>query len=178
MNAKGQIWVSAVLYVAIGVIVLSLLLTAAVPLINKMKDRNTVVNTKDVLFTIDETIKTVATEGPGSQRELTPLVMKAGQLVIDEKSDRISWSLETNAVITEPDTEIEEGAVTLLLESTPIVDKYVMHVNLTYLTLVDLKLISNYQNPFSGTYSMSIRHTGNFTPGAITDMPVIEINIR
>jgi len=175
---KGQIWISAVLYIAIGIIIISLLLTAAVPMINKMKDRNTVANTKDVLFDIDDTIKTVAKEGPGSQRELTPLSIKAGELLIDKDNERIAWRLNTNAIVSEPDTLIQEGVLTLLTQSTPIVDHYIINLNLSYASLIDLTLVSAYHNPFSGTYSLSVRHTGNFTAGPTTDMPVIELNIR
>jgi hypothetical protein len=175
---KGQIWISAVLYIAIGVVVISLLLTAMVPLIEKMKDRNTVVQTKELLITVDETIKTVSKEGPGSQRGLSPFSIKAGQIVIDEDNDAISWSMDTTGTMIEPDVIIKEGVLTMLLASTPVTDKYRISVNLTYKNTIDLTLVSNYQNPFAGRYSVSVRHTGNFTPGPVTDKPVIELVIR
>jgi len=56
---KGQIWISAVLYIALGVVAISIVLSAGVPLINKIKDKNTIVQTKDILFAVDNIIRKV-----------------------------------------------------------------------------------------------------------------------
>src|SRR3989344_3360128 len=112
---KGDIWVSAVLYLTLGVIAIALILGAAIPLINKIKDRNTVAQTKEVLFTLDEAIRRVANEGPGSQRELSPFTINAGKLTIDQTAEVIKWELETEAVIQEPNIELKEGVLTLKL---------------------------------------------------------------
>lgn len=167
---KGDLWVSAVLYITLGVIAIALILGAAIPLINKIKDRNTVVQTKEVLFTLDETIRRVANEGPGSQRELSPLTINAGKLTIDETNEAIKWELETEAVIQEPNTPLKEGVLTLTLQDTRTEGKYNMLVETQY-TNIDLNLTSSFSNPFTGKYTMLIRHTGRFT----SNKPVIQI---
>ncbi len=174
----GEIWISAVLYIAIGVTIISILLSAAIPMITKMKDRNTFVQTKKILLTMDDTIRTVAREGPGSQREIASLILKAGQLTIDDTNDVISWSMETSAVLLEPNVPIKEGLITMYLASTPVSDRYKAQLNITYRNTIDLSLVSDYHNPFFGSYAATIRHTGAFTPGPITDIPIIELRLR
>lgn len=121
---RGQIWISAVIYIGLGVIAITLLVGAGVPLINKVRDRNTFLQTKDVMQTIDKAIMQVVAEGPGSQRVLSPLEIKRGFLSIPI-SREIKWEMETKAVLQEPGQLIREGNLNLLLmEDELIVDLY------------------------------------------------------
>lgn len=158
---KGDLWVSAVLYLTLGVIAIALILGAAVPLINKIKDRNTVAQTKEVLFTLDETIRKVANEGPGSQRELSPFTIGAGKLTIKHDTDEIKWEMETEAVIQEPNTPLREGVLTLTLEDTRTEGKYTMLIATQY-TGIDINLTSQLNNPFTGKFSVVVKHSGRF----------------
>ena len=45
---KGQIWVSTVLYMALGLIAISVILSAGIPMINRMKERNTIIESKEI----------------------------------------------------------------------------------------------------------------------------------
>ena len=83
---KGEIWISAVLYTAIGIVAMTLILAAGIPLINKIKDRNTFAQTKELMYVFDESIRTVISEGLGSQRELSPFNIQRGDLYINENS--------------------------------------------------------------------------------------------
>ena len=67
---KGQTWISAVLYIALGTVVLTIIIAAGLPVLNKLRDRNAVLQTKEVLFELNNVIRTVVSEGPGSQRSL------------------------------------------------------------------------------------------------------------
>lgn len=174
MQTRGAIWVSAVLYITISIVALSLLLSAALPFIAKIKDRNTILETKQLLATIDETIKTVANEGPGSQRELSPLIIGAGKLVIDDQTETIIWDLDTRAVVQEPKLVLQEGVLKTELKETPTEGKYTMELRLEY-TSVNLKLTSTTASPFMGTYTMIIRHTGQFSAN---NNPEIEIMMQ
>jgi hypothetical protein len=175
---KGAIWVSAVLYLTLGIIAISLILGAAIPLVEKMRDRNTVIQTKELLFTLDETIRTVANEGPGSQRELSPFVITEGKLVFESVEDKIVWSKDTKAIIQEPTVGanpviIQEGVIAMELKETFVEEKFTMELRLEYAT-IDIELKSSFANPFVGKYTALIKHTGDFTsPPA--DKPIIEI---
>lgn len=178
VRRKAQIWVSAVLYIALGVIALTLVLTAAVPLINKMRDRNTITQTKELMYVLDKNIRRVASEGPGSQRELSPFIIKAGDFFIDEKNgdkdtNTISWDMETTAMMLEPGIAMQEGTLNLLLEETAIEGRYKINLGLSYENIAELFLNSDYGNPFSGRYTIIIRNTGELK----NDLPVIEVRV-
>jgi hypothetical protein len=176
---KGDIWISAVLYMALGIIVIALILAASLPLIEKIKDRNTVAETKNLLLSIDESIKTVAKEGPGSQRELSSLIIKKGQLDVRGTDDTITWQLKTSAPLMEPDIPLKEGVLHLELKSTPVVDEYLMTISLEYENLLDLVLDSPYQSPFMGQYSGLVLHNGTFSiaPDG-SNVPAITVRIQ
>jgi len=179
MSPKGDIWISAVLYMALGIIVIALILAASLPLIDRLKDRNTMTETKKLLVTTDETIKIVAREGPGSQRELSPLTVNKGQLFIDEKNDTIAWKMKTSAPLLEPNIVIKEGVLSLLLAPTPVKDEYLITMGLSYHNDINLTLVSDYKSPFMGKYTVVITHTGTYTtlPTGET-MPIIAIRIN
>lgn len=173
-SRKSQIWVSAVLYLALGIVAISLLLAAAIPVINRMRDRNTMAQTKELMFTLDETIRTVLNEGPGSQRELSPFTIKSGYLLIDDADNKIVWTLETSAVLLEPDIAIQEGALNMTLHSTKIEGKYNIELLLPYKGTIDLEISQSIANPLSGRYSLVITHTGIVnTDGE----PIIRFNV-
>ena len=172
---RGVIWISAILYIGIGVVILGILLTAMLPLIGGLRDRNTFSETKGMMATLDATIRTVATEGPGSQRQLSPLVVNAGKLFVSQANDTITWSMETGADILELNTLIHEGPLELLAVPSKIAGKNVVSIRLDYANKYDLKLVSKYQPPFFGRYQAVIKHSGNFTS---SNLPMIEVHIR
>jgi len=170
---KSQIWVSAVLYLVLGIVAISLILAAIIPVVNRMKDRNIFAQTKDLMFTLDETIRTVASEGPGSQRELAPFTVSAVYLFINDTSDNIIWTMETSAVIAEPNTQIQEGALNITLQDTKIKGRYIIKLLLPY-NNIDLAISSSIANPISGKYSLIVKHAG-FNPlvGPIIEFRVV-----
>jgi len=172
MKSKGEIWVSAVLFISLGVIVISVILAAAIPMINRISDKNTIVKTKEVLITIDDAVNTVANEGPGSQRQLDSLVIDKGELDIINGTYLVSWSLDTSGEIMEKGVEITEGDIHEILNST-----FVEEVNKVRLWVtsdkVNISLNSKFTSPFKGSYSVTIKNTGKF----INDNPVVEISV-
>ncbi|MDO8555545.1 MAG: hypothetical protein Q7R96_00030 [Nanoarchaeota archaeon] len=176
MQKKGAIWVASVLYLAVGLVALGLLLTAALPAINKLKDRNTVAQTKQLFYTLDEYLRTVVVEGVASQRELNPLTINKGIFTINETN--IHWQLPTEALIIEPSTPEEkiikkEGNLELWEEKTPTVGNYLMHLDLHYET------IGLYVNPDSagmpllGTYRLLFKNWG-----ASEDRVIVNVSIQ
>ena len=174
MSKKSEIWVSAVLYIAVGVIVISIILSAGIPLINKIKDRNTVIETKKLLFTLDDTLRTVANEGPGSQRELPSFNIDAGKLIIDKDMDEISWSIETKAFLLEPNAVVNEGVISMSSEKSKKEGFYIVKLQTNYHNFIDLELNSKFGNPIFGKYSLLIKHTGRFSG----KRPIIEIVVN
>lgn len=171
-DTRGAIWVSAVLFMAVSIIVLSILLTATLPLVEKLKARNVVTETKVLLATMDDNIRTVAREGPGSQREL-PFTINEGELSIQENS--VTWVMPVKDKLIEPGYIIPEGRLTLFLTETPVKGTYIMNMTTTYESFAEIKLLSQYQNPFVGTYTAVIRNTGNYTNDGLPQITFLVI---
>ena len=170
---RGQIWISAVLYIALGLLLITLVLSAGVPVINKLRDRNAYAETKELMFTIDNNIRTVSTEGPGSKRFLSPLNIDRGELVIDVENDQITWSMRSKFKPLELGTVFQEGSLLLFLNQSEEENEFVLNLKLDYFPTNNITLDSSFGNPFVGTYSMSIEHTGNY----VGEKPTIKIGI-
>ena len=109
-NKKGDVWVSAVLYFGLGIIVIAIILTAATPVISRLRDKNIIIQTKQVMQVLDSNIREVAREGPGAQRPLT-IDIRKGAFRIDPATSSVIWSYNSKALIAEPDIEILEGNI-------------------------------------------------------------------
>lgn len=175
-NKKGQLWVSAVLYIALGVVAITLVLSAGIPLINKMKDKNTVVQAKEVMNAIDKAINDVRKEGVGSRRFLSPVIVKGGELIINPDSDEIKWKLRTGIIMVEPCSfsnpedesgyldecktqkkVIKEGNLNYYQTKTFIKDEYDVRVDLNYKDkFIDIE--TDNPNPLTGKYSFAVEN--------------------
>ncbi|HLC37761.1 MAG TPA: hypothetical protein VJJ53_03205 [Candidatus Nanoarchaeia archaeon] len=133
---KGDIWISAVLYTGISIAVLVLILAASTPLINKARDENTVTQTKLVMLELDKNIRTVISEGAGSQR-IFSLEIGRGKMFIDQSNDSVSWNLETKVLVSEPGVAINLGNLQLLEEEVGK-DNYLVNLKLDYGNIADI----------------------------------------
>ena len=196
MAKNGQIWISAVLYIALGVVAITIVLSAGVPIINKLKDKNVIVQTKNILLSLDNTIREVRDEGPGSRRVINPFVIKSGSLFIKPEENKpndnmIVWDMKTSAVFVElcgktkkdcedADLIIKEGPV-LMYETTTIVEnEYIMHLELNYenIALLDLTSDTGKNAPLLGKYNLKIENAGiNDKRTPQTNLPDILIKI-
>jgi len=141
-NKKGiSVWVSAILYFGIGIVILTIMLTAGMPVINKMRDKNVAIQTKEVFHELDSTIREVAKEGPGSQR-VTNLEIKKGKLNINDVNELIIWGFETSALLSEPGVKAKEGSIELFTDADEVakVDIYLLTYTLNYTCKLDLKV--------------------------------------
>lgn len=103
---KAQVWVSALLYLLISIIVVVLVLEAGLPLIQKMGDEAYYSKAKEDFSSIDKTIKEVSKEGKGSQR-VVPLEIRKGELNV--RDNQIYWEYETKAEILSHKTQTSQG---------------------------------------------------------------------
>src|SRR3989344_1659064 len=164
---KGEIWISAVLYTAIGIVAMTLILAAGIPLINKIKDRNTFAQTKELMYVFDESIRTVISEGLGSQRELSPFNIQRGDLYINENS--VNWSMKTTALIVEPSSSSnrivkKEGTLDIWQDETNIRDEYNINLGGAYSNL-KFSIISDHSNPYLGEYNILVKYSEITTDG-------------
>jgi hypothetical protein len=156
-NKRGQIWVSAALYTALGVILVTLILSVGMPFVNKLKERNTVLQTKNVLYEFDASIREVYSEGYGSRRPLF-VDIGEGDFVIDQEEDKIEWSFVSDEKLgIEPGIDIKEG--NLIIRSDQLGQGYKIKLYLDYEEDIDLELGNSNLKVLSGKYNLKFEHT-------------------
>lgn len=195
MRKKGQIWISAVLYIALGVIAITIVLSAGIPIINKIKDKNTIIQTKDILLSLDNVIREVRDDGPGSKRVIQPFIIKEGDLLIaplvsNSNENKIKWSLKTNTIYAEPcgktkddcmtnnpEFIIKEGSLEIYQTNTLVEDEYFINLELGFEKIGFLNVISDIgkNSPLLGRYSLIIKNAGLSSGKQLPDIE-IEVN--
>ena len=103
---KGAIWVSAVIYVLVGIVVLTIVLEAGIPFIKGLQEKSNVNRARNTLTALDQNIQDVAKEGQGSQR-IVPIDVSDG--TINVQDNKIRWKIETNSKVVEPRSRVELG---------------------------------------------------------------------
>ena len=132
------------------------------------------------MFDLDNNIKAVVNEAKGSTRFLSPVDINSGQLFIDQGGDnRTEWVMRTSNRMIEPETDFTEGDLHLFLKETAIEGEYDMKLFLDYNDInVDLSLghSSEFQNPFQGRFSFSIKNNGE--PAGCTGNCPVEVVVE
>jgi len=105
-DKKGAIWISAVIYVMIAVIVMVLVLEAGLPLIKGLTEKNAFNKIRNTVVALDRQIQQIASEGQGSQRVI-PIEITDGELTV--KDQKLRWKLETDTKIVESKSRVELG---------------------------------------------------------------------
>lgn len=107
---RGQIWLSAVLYIMVAVIILTLVLEAGLPFLGSLREQSAFSNIRDSATLLDRQIVQIAGEGQGSQRVI-PVDVSDGELSVDQ--GKIRWKLETESKVIEPRSRIELGNIVI-----------------------------------------------------------------
>ena len=160
MTKRGAaVWVSAILYFGIGIVIITILLTAGLPVINKLKDKNVVIQSKQVMHTLDENIRDVIREGPGSQRVVT-VNLKKGELEVDDGNDLVRWTYRnSNVLISEPGIDVREGRLNVRTEEALQGDKYDITITIYYSTVADISTDTGVGN-LVGLTDLIVRNEG------------------
>ena len=185
LNKKGDIWVSTVIYIAISIIVIAIVLLAALPLIQKLKDRNVTMQTKNILTQIDKNIREVISSGPGAKRVISPVIIDAGLLEIDFTNSAINWTMKTKDALAEPGLTRQEGNVFIVVNErraggSVVEGEFEISQYLSYESNPKIIFIPNsnsLRSPFTGRFTMSIRYMGT-VQDAGQQVPQLEINMQ
>jgi hypothetical protein len=95
---KGAIWISAVLYLLISVLIMVIVLQVGLPVIDSMRDESVIQNMQNQMITIDDAIRDVSDQEVGSRRKVT-VDLQEGSLQAGE--DRLSWDMQTEQEIVD-----------------------------------------------------------------------------
>ena len=170
-SKKGAIWVSAVIYVLVGIIVLTIVIEAGIPFIKSLQERSNVNRARNTFSSLDQQIQDVAKEGQGSQR-IIPLEVSEGSVKVED--GKLRWKIETNSKVLEPRTRIELGNLVIASDvDVSAADFTNYHVLQNSRILVNFSRYGSKGNPASINTSSIINYirfkdTGSQTTGAFT----------
>ena len=96
------------MYVAIALTAITIIVQVGNPLVKDIQDSIAIDNAKDMLATLDRTIREVSAEGRGSTR-VVPIEFKRGRLIIDDDTNQIFYKIDTKVEVVSPGTRREIG---------------------------------------------------------------------
>jgi len=105
---KGMAIISEVLFLAVVITLIFLVYAIAAPIIFSMQVSSGFDQTKSMMASLDNMIGQVASEGKGSRRSVS-LTLGAGTLLLNETTDTIKWSMETDSMIVSPRSMQQTG---------------------------------------------------------------------
>ena len=138
MRKLAQIWVETVVYTIIGLALIGMVLTFALPKIQESKDRLVVEQTIYALSNLDSKLTETA-EVPGNVR-IAELRIQRGSLNLDGKNDSISFTIEDlRKPYSQNGSEISLGRISLLSLQGQKYSKVSVSINYRYnITVNDL----------------------------------------
>lgn len=95
-SLRAQVWVETVIYTLMGLVIIGILLAAAKPKIEEMKDKTIIEQTIKSMNEINDKIYEVQNAGIGNKRILDLGVSK-GELYIDDANNEIGWVIDDSS---------------------------------------------------------------------------------
>lgn len=136
---KAQVWVETVIYTLIGLSVIAIILTMALPQIDKSKDKALIEQTVTALNVLDKKISEVE-QAPGGAR-VVDLRISKGKLEINATGSGtgfIRYTLEdTKLELSEIGEEVKQGNIILKTEKMPARYKITLTMNYPNLNITN-----------------------------------------
>jgi len=161
---KAQIWVETAIYTLIGLVIIAILLTVALPQIEKVKDKGVVEQTISALNTLNSKVEETE-QTPGNIRIVNFKISK-GKIEINSSGDFLRYTLEnTKLELSEPGEVIREGNIYLETETygsryNIILTMNLEGLNITYNNKEEMKTL----NAGSTPYKIQIENVGDNGP--------------
>lgn len=140
---RAQIWVETVIYILISLTIIAIILSMALPQIEKLRDKGTVQQTITALNILNN--KILETEqAPGNVRIVNFQISK-GKLTIDSNNNNIQYVLEnTGLELTQVGQKIKEGDI--ILETQTYGKRLNVFVTLNYSTNLNITVNNAKEN--------------------------------
>ncbi len=100
--------ISAILYMLVSIIVVSIVLQIGVPYLNRLRAYSEIKNLEETMIDLDETISIVATEGEDSQRKVS-ISLSEDSMDVNGESEMIFVKKETTARVMNPRSRKSQG---------------------------------------------------------------------
>lgn len=157
----SQIWVETAIYTLIGLSIIAILLSIAVPQVDKMKDQGIITQTENALNELNGKILETM-ETPGNVR-IVYFKLAKGRLEINSQNDSIDYVLEgTRLKVSEIGEKVNEGDLTL--ETKKSGDRYNVFISMNYNNKVNITNKLSEKNivlqPGSSAYMLNIANKG------------------
>jgi len=157
---RAQIWIETVIYTLIGLVIIGSLLYVVIPRINQLTDKTILLQSSEILKTINEKIDSVSLY-PGSSREIE-LSLKKGEFIINSTGNTLSYVLsQTKYKYSEPNiTLVNRNYVEFTEKGNNFYNVYLIlnysDINISYNSKQDTKKLTSASN----TYTLLFENTG------------------
>jgi len=146
---KSQVWVETAIYTLIGLTIIAIVLSTALPQIEKIKERSVVKQTYNALIELNNEIEKV--EQVAGNIKVVYFKISKGKLEIDSSEDKIIYILEnTNLKFSEPGKRIEQNNI--ILET--------QEYGRRYNVILELDLNPNLDLTYNGEDKSKVLHAG------------------
>ncbi|MEK6927576.1 MAG: hypothetical protein AABX11_04025 [Nanoarchaeota archaeon] len=127
---KGQVWIETTLYTLIGLAIIAMVLTYALPKITSYQEKIVIEQSINSMRQLDSLINAVASAGPGNRRSYD-INFKTGELIFNGSSENVYFILKE---LSKPYSEVgipinQKGVVVKTSQETK---KYSTRLDLNY----------------------------------------------
>ncbi|MEM1988495.1 MAG: hypothetical protein QXS41_01475 [Candidatus Woesearchaeota archaeon] len=139
---KSQIWLSTVMWILIGVLVIGLILSFGLPLFRKTREQMVYQQVVNDFQTLKNNLDQLSKEGPGAQR-IIDLNIPKGNVIFE--NDTIVWLGTMDEEIVEPQTRVENNGVIVASDADVTAFENETHIIMenSYISAIFKKPISN-----------------------------------
>jgi type II secretory pathway pseudopilin PulG len=109
---RGQVWVETVIYTLIGLSVIAIVLSAALPKIAEKRDSIVIEQSIEALRVIDSKISQIKVAA--GNRRIVDLEIESGELVVDGEKDEVRWVLDSSFAYSEVGVRVPLGSIDVL----------------------------------------------------------------
>lgn len=158
---KGQVWIETTLYTLIGLAIIGMVLTYALPKITSYQEKIVIEQSITSMVQFDEVVTNLLNSGAGNKRSFD-ISFKTGTLVIDPVQDNINFDIkELSKAYSEVGLPIVRGNI--LIKTIEDSKKYSTLLRLNYTNVTDIatedgQIIS--LPPVSTGYRLWLTHNG------------------
>jgi len=165
-SVRSQVWIETAIYTLIGLTLIAIVLSAALPQIETMKDRETVKQTMVALNSLNQLISEVR-EAPSSTR-IYELFLSKGKIEIDCTNDVILFRLDnTRLQFSQIGELVKEGDIISKTERYGNRFNVILSMNLSENTNIVFNNLEELKTIQPGPSAYSIKIFNNGTTDAV-----------